>query len=67
MKGGLLQLGGTVERLRMPAFFNGASEKRQGICLVRYKGKWDPSGQPQKIATQIQVITSKQINLPCYS
>lgn len=59
----------TFERFPMPVFLNGASGKRQGNCLVQYKGKWDSSGQPQKkkIATQIQVITSKQINPPQYS
>jgi len=38
----------TVERLLMPFFFNGASEKRQENHLAQYIGKWDLSGQPQK-------------------
>lgn len=38
----------TVERLLMPVFFNGASEKRKENRLAQYIGKWELSGQPQK-------------------
>ena len=57
----------TVERLLMPVLLNGASEKRQENRLAQYIGKWDFQVSHKKIATQIQVITSKQINLPWYS